>query len=93
MSKSNTLLNKLKAFKEGLSEEEQQAFSGMVELAAKTAEELSEEDLSRVGGAAITLNPIAKTQSQHNLIYKTQSSHALLFDPAVLTIKRLTTLR
>jgi hypothetical protein len=89
----NDLLNKLKAFKDNLSEDEQQAFGGMVELAAKTAEELSNEDLARAGGAAL-LRPtllIAKTQSEHaGLIAKTQSSHIVL--PA-LTVDRFNLLK
>lgn len=77
MSKSN-LMDKLKSFKDGLSEEEQQAFSGMIELAARTAEELADEDLARASGGAVTYDLIAKTQSSHNLVYKTQSSHTVL---------------
>ena len=72
----NSLLEKLNTFQDSLTEDEAKAFAGMIEMAAESAEELSQEDLKQVAGGrgrkgfnAFQYHPkldaLAKPQSAH----------------------------
>tara|TARA_B100002051_G_C16493944_1_gene514360 strand:+ start:47 stop:346 length:300 start_codon:yes stop_codon:yes gene_type:complete len=73
----NSLLEKLNSFQDSLSDEEAKAFAGMIEMAAESAEELSQEDLKEVAGGKGPkgLNAFKYHSKLDKALAKPQSSH------------------